>query len=314
MGFIKVVKNSTYFKRFQVKFRRRRQGKTDYYARKRLVVQDKNKYNTAKYRLIVRFTNKDVVAQIACSKIEGDHILAAAYSHELPRYGVKVGLTNYAAGYCTGLLLARRLLTKLNLASAYPGVTKVTGEDTTVEAKADGPKPFRAYLDVGLARTTTGSRVFSVLKGALDGGLAIPHSERRFAGYDEESKQLKADILRKHIFGGHVADYMKYLAEEDADAYKRQFAAFVKNGVEGGQVEDMYKKAHAAIRKDPAHKSTAKPEPASRKRYNRAALSNAQRKDRVRQKQAAYLKKNPGGAEAAPAGGAEEEEAGEGDE
>jgi len=48
------VKNSTYFKRFQVKFRRRRDGKTDYYARKRLVVQDKNKYNTPKYRLVVR--------------------------------------------------------------------------------------------------------------------------------------------------------------------------------------------------------------------------------------------------------------------
>jgi len=36
-------------------------------------------------------------------------ILCAAYSHELPRYGVKVGLTNYAAAYCTGLLLARRV-------------------------------------------------------------------------------------------------------------------------------------------------------------------------------------------------------------
>ena len=34
----------------QVKFRRRREGKTDYFARKRLVIQDKNKYNTPKYR------------------------------------------------------------------------------------------------------------------------------------------------------------------------------------------------------------------------------------------------------------------------
>ena len=41
------------------------EGKTDYYARKRLVVQDKNKYNTPKYRLIVRFTNKDVVMQVS---------------------------------------------------------------------------------------------------------------------------------------------------------------------------------------------------------------------------------------------------------
>ena len=47
--------------------------------------------------------------QIAYAKLEGDVIIAAAYAHELPRYGVKVGLTNYAAAYCTGLLLARRV-------------------------------------------------------------------------------------------------------------------------------------------------------------------------------------------------------------
>jgi len=39
MGFIKVQKNKAYFKRYQVKFRRRREHKTDYYARKRLVMQ-----------------------------------------------------------------------------------------------------------------------------------------------------------------------------------------------------------------------------------------------------------------------------------
>ena len=40
------------------------EGKTDYFARKRLVVQDKNKYNTPKYRMIVRFSNKDVICQV----------------------------------------------------------------------------------------------------------------------------------------------------------------------------------------------------------------------------------------------------------
>ena len=64
-AFIKLVKNKAYFKRYQVKFKRRREGKTDYYARKRLVVQDKNKYNTPKYRLIVRFTNKDIICQVS---------------------------------------------------------------------------------------------------------------------------------------------------------------------------------------------------------------------------------------------------------
>merc|ERR1712029_1325951 len=127
MPFVKVVKSKAYFKRFQVKFRRRREGKTDYYARKRLVVQDKNKYNTPKYRMIVRTSNKDICCQIAYARLEGDRILAAAYSHELPHYGLKVGLTNYAAAYCTGLLLARRVLKKLNLDGAYAGCTEVDG-------------------------------------------------------------------------------------------------------------------------------------------------------------------------------------------
>jgi len=295
MGFVKVVKNNTYFKRFQVKFRRRRQGKTDYYARKRLVVQDKNKYNTPKYRLVVRFTNKDIVAQIACSKIEGDHVLAAAYSHELKRYGVEVGLTNYAAGYCTGLLLARRLLTKLKLADIYQGQVDINGQEYNVEEKAGGPRPFRANLDIGLARTTTGARIFSVLKGAVDGGISIPHSVRRFAGYDEEAKKLDADVLRKYIFGGHVAGYMAHLQDEDAEAYKKQFSAFIAKGLTSEKLETMYKKAHAAIRKDPAHKPSGKAAPEKHKRFRPQALCNSQRKDRIRQKKAAFLAKQAAG-------------------
>ena len=54
--------------------------------------------------------------QIIYSKIEGDKVLSKASAHELPRYGVKVGLSNYAAAYCTGLLLARRV-TSRNLLS-----------------------------------------------------------------------------------------------------------------------------------------------------------------------------------------------------
>lgn len=44
------------------------EGKTDYFARKRLVTQDKNKYNTPKYRFVVRFTNKDITCQVGKSK------------------------------------------------------------------------------------------------------------------------------------------------------------------------------------------------------------------------------------------------------
>merc|ERR1712029_146951 len=102
-------------------------------------VQDKNKYNTPKYRMIVRFTNKDIICQIAYAKIEGDAIICAAYAHELPRHGVKVGLTNYAAAYCTGLLLARRLLKSLKLDEIYAGQVEADGEDFYVEDNDDGP-------------------------------------------------------------------------------------------------------------------------------------------------------------------------------
>merc|ERR1712058_111527 len=141
------------------------------------------------------------------------------------------GLTNYAAAYCTGLLLARRTLQKFNLDSIYEGNTEINGELYNVEDEDDGPGAFRACLDVGLARTSTGAKVFAALKGAADGGLDIPHSEKRFPGYDNESKSLNAEVHRDHIFGKHVANYMSTLAEEDEEAYKKQFSRYIKNGI-----------------------------------------------------------------------------------
>ena len=206
---------------------------------------------------------------------------------------MKVGLTNYAASYCTGLLLARRILQKFKLDSVYEGNTNVDGSMYAVEDNDDGPGAFRACLDVGLARTSTGAKVkssfpprsaeaqmmtylpslnalkttfnlkvcgvvmlclhycvginsflqvFAAMKGAVDGGLDIPHSEKRFPGYDAESKELNADVHRGHIFGGHVADYMRHLIEEDEDTYKKQFSRYIKNGVTADGMEDMYKK------------------------------------------------------------------------
>jgi len=290
MGYVKVIKNRAYFKRYQVKFKRRREGKTDYYARKRLVTQDKNKYNTPKYRLIVRFTNKDIVCQIANAKIEGDVIICAAYAHELPRYGVKVGLTNYASAYCTGLLLARRLLTKLNLAEIYEGQTEVDGDEFNVECVDDQPSAFRCYLDIGLNRTTTGARVFGALKGAVDGGLEINHSVSRFPGYDPESEELNAEVHRNHIFAKNVGDYMRSLQDENEDAFRRQFSKFIKEGITPDTIENMYENAHSAIRADPAPKPADK-EAFKGKRYLRRKMSFAQRMDSAKQKKAAFLKK-----------------------
>jgi len=290
MGFVKVVKNKAYFKRYQVKFKRRREGKTDYQARRFLVVQDKNKYNTPKYRMIVRFTNKDIICQIAYAKIEGDYIVCAAYSHELSNYGVKVGLTNYAAAYCTGLLLARRVLKKFNLDSIYEGQTEPDGDNFMVESEEGQAGAFRCFLDVGLARTSTGAKVFGALKGAVDGGLEIPHSNKRFPGYDSESSEFSAEVHRKYIFGGHVAEYMKELQEDD-ESYKRQFSQFIKHDITPDNLEEVYKKAHAAIRANPETK--AKPDhKVTPKRWNRKKLTLAQRRDRVKQKKNSFLRAN----------------------
>merc|ERR1712157_206211 len=125
-----------------VKFKRRRSGKTDYRQRKGLIIQDKNKYATPKYRLVVRFSNKNITCQVVYSTLTHDVVVASAYSRELPTYGLNFGLTNYAAAYCTGLLIARRVLTKLGLADAYKGLAEASGEDYLVEENEEGPRPF----------------------------------------------------------------------------------------------------------------------------------------------------------------------------
>ncbi|XP_022945686.1 60S ribosomal protein L5-like isoform X1 [Cucurbita moschata] len=313
MAFAKAQKTKAYFKRYQVKFKRRREGKTDYRARIRLINQDKNKYNTPKYRIVVRFSNKDITAQIISASIAGDLVLASAYSHELPRYGLEVGLTNYAAAYCTGLLLARRVLKQLEMDDEYEGNVEATGEDYSVEP-ADTRRPFRALLDVGLLKTTTGNRVFGALKGALDGGLDIPHSDKRFAGFSKDSKQLDADVHRKYIYGGHVAAYMRVrpcclfvlmtcylypskklykrlvtfyiwlhqtLMEDEPEKYQTHFSEYIKKGIEADDIEGLYKKVHAAIRADPSVKKSDKPQPKAHKRYNLKKLTYDERKARL---------------------------------
>jgi len=287
---IKVQKNKAYFKRFQPKFKRRQEGKTDYQARRGLCAQYKNKFNTPKYRLIVRSTNRDVVCQVAYPRMSGDVVIAAAYSHELPKFGVKTGLTNYAAHYCTGLLLARRLLAKMKLDSAYVGQTEVDGDEYNVEPNEEGPGPFRCFLDTGLTRTTTGNKVFGALKGAVDGGLDIPHSTKRFPGYDNDEDKFDAETHCKYIFGGNVAEYMEKLKEDDEEAYAKQFSQYIKNGVDSESMEAMYEKCHEAIRANPGHVKVVNPnasEPCYPKLRKRQGL--AARKDRIRQKKASFL-------------------------
>ncbi|KAH7132352.1 60S ribosomal protein L5-B [Dendryphion nanum] len=290
----KLVKNDAYFSRYQVKYKRRRQGKTDYYARKRLITQAKNKYNAPKYRLVVRFTNRDIITQIVSSELTGDKVLCAAYAHELKAYGITHGLTNWAAAYATGLLLARRTLKKLELDEDFVGVEEPEGEFQLTEAvEVDGEerRPFKVFLDVGLVRTSTGARVFGAMKGASDGGLFVPHSENRFPGYDIETKELDAETLRKYIFGGHVAEYMETLADDDEERYKSQFQGYIDDDLEADGLEEVYAEAHKAIREDP-NKKVEGDEPKKTKeewkaeslKYKTKKLTKAEREERIKAK------------------------------
>lgn len=282
MAFVKLVKNKAYFMRFQTKFKRRREGKTDYFARKRLVTQDKDKYNTPKYRLVVRITSKRVIAQVAYATIQGDKIFCAADSSELKKWGLTTGLSNYASAYATGLLLARRLLKKVGLDTVYEG-NKKYGEDYDVSKDEKDKRPFKVVLDVGLKATKTGSKVFAVMKGASDGGLNVPHSPTRLPGFKagEENKALRSRIL-----GGHIDEYMKKL--KGSDKANLQFSQWTKTLSAAGaaSVEKLYEKIHGDIRKAPEFtKKAAKDAPnRDQKKFKRVRLTGAQRKENVKRK------------------------------
>ena len=158
----------------------------------------------------------------------------------------------------------------------------------------DDKRPFRVALDVGVRRVTTGCRLMGALKGASDGGLDVPHSEKRFPGYDREAKEYSPDEHREWIFGQKVAEYMNHVKEEDeengTDVYGKLFSAYVKAGVEPDGLEELYEKVHAAIRADPTpkHGESFKARNAAtthdKKHKNTAKLSYEERKARVQAK------------------------------
>lgn len=195
------------------------------------------------------------------AEIGGDKVLCSATSSELAKHGLTVGLKNYSAAYCTGLLLARRLLKQIGLDELYTGVeeptgnvvsTEVNGRTYFVEEVDEEKRPFRALLDVGIKNTTTGARVFGAMKGASDGGLDIPHSNKRFPGYTRDTKQFDAEAHKGHIMGEHVADYMREMEEDDENNYQKHFAKYLEQDIEADDLADLYEKVHASIRADPS--------------------------------------------------------------
>src|SRR6267143_375780 len=129
--------------RYAVKFRRRREGKTDYRRRLGLL-------KGGQTRLVVRKTNTRTIVQFVDFDPKGDIVRAAATTAELKAHGWTKATTSTPSSYLVGLLAARRAVSA--------GIEK-------------------AILDLGLLEPVKGAGIFAALKGALDAGVAIPHDK-----------------------------------------------------------------------------------------------------------------------------------------
>lgn len=245
-----------------------------------MIQQDKNKYETKKYRFVVRKTNSRIIAQLVSAHPNGDKIEYYADSNELKKFGLTAGLTNYAAAYCTGLLLARRILKDKKMDGIYEGVK---GKDIDGEYidmyREDGAhvneerRPFKAILDIGIYRATTGNRVFGALKGFTDGGIFVKHNNKRFPGFKvippqekgEKSKEtFEPEVHKNKIFGHFIDEHIKLHADGVAKGQiktnKQQFSQW-KKCLDANKVKtltELYTKVHEAIRKNPEAKKDAK--------------------------------------------------------
>jgi large subunit ribosomal protein L5e len=230
MSFLKITKNKTYHSRFQVKWRRRREGKTDYYSRKRLIFQDKRNFNSVKYRLVVRFSQKNIISQLIQSRIEGDHIVQVVYSKQLKNFGIETSLTSFPSAYLTGYLIGKKFfpINRWNELQAFQTkflkkkILKKNKIQTNKEI-LQKEKGLSVILDIGLTRASKGNKVFALMKGAVDAGLNIPYNEKRFPGYSNDQINFSIEKLNHRIKGQHIADYMKEIKEEDNEYFEKQF-------------------------------------------------------------------------------------------
>ena len=128
--------------RYILKFRRRREGKTNYKHRYRLLL-------SGKPRLIVRLTNKRIIVQIAEYSKDGDRTIAYFSSDKLSDICIKNNYKNRFSAYLSGYIIG----------------------------KAVSGKVKEAVLDIGLHKHHPKGKIYSVLKGAVDAGLNIPHND-----------------------------------------------------------------------------------------------------------------------------------------
>jgi len=151
--------------------RRRREVRTDYHQRLRLL-------KSGKPRLVARKSNKHVTAQLVATGPDGDETIASAHSSDLAEYDWEAPTGNLPAAYLTGLLAGQRAV------------------DAGVE---------EAVLDIGLNTATPGSKVFAVQEGVIDAGLDVPHNDSVFADWSRTRGEHVADYaeqLDEPLYGG----------------------------------------------------------------------------------------------------------------
>jgi large subunit ribosomal protein L18 len=143
--------------------RRRREDRTDYHQRLRLL-------KSGKPRLVARVSNRHVRAQLITPGPSGDETHAAASSEDLAEYGWDAPTGNLPSAYLTGYLVGMRALDA--------GLTE-------------------AVLDIGLNTATPGNKVFAVQEGAIDAGLEIPHSESVLADWSRNRGEHIAEYAEQ---------------------------------------------------------------------------------------------------------------------
>jgi len=129
--------------RYKVAFRRRREYRTDYYARKRLL-------RGGEFRAVVRRSNKNITVQFVDFDMDGDRVIAAATTRELRGMGWNYSCSSIPAAYLVGFLAGKRALKE--------GIEY-------------------AVLDIGMQNPKHGGVLFAAVKGMADAGLKVPHSE-----------------------------------------------------------------------------------------------------------------------------------------
>ncbi|MBY8996470.1 MAG: 50S ribosomal protein L18 [Candidatus Thorarchaeota archaeon] len=205
---------------YRVKFRRRREGKTNYYRRRRLLL-------SRRPRLVVRKTNTSTIVQIVTASVVGDSTVASAISTELGDHGWTAGTGNIPAAYLTGFLVGLR-------------------------AKNRGVKD--AILDVGLNPPVKGSRVYAALKGAVDAGLDVPHSPEVLP---DESRITGEHIVASYDHFGDKSNMFSELGKKKTTITTiPKKVQTVKKALEDIPAAQLKKKTKA---KAPAKKAAAEP-------------------------------------------------------